>query len=71
VEKSGKLGQLPAAPVHPDLAAFKVWQQFMQKPLRKHHRAFVSVVEGSEIYNFAFYSSVHFSSNFGSKSWSK
>jgi hypothetical protein len=25
----------------------------------KHHRAFVKVVEGSEIYNFAFYSSVH------------
>jgi hypothetical protein len=35
VEKDEKLGQLPAAPVHRDLAAFKVWQQIMQKPLRK------------------------------------
>jgi hypothetical protein len=31
----GKLGQLPAALVHRDLAAFKVWQQFVQKQLRK------------------------------------
>jgi hypothetical protein len=37
----------------------------------KHRRAFVEVVEGSEIYNFAIYPSVHFSSRFGSKSWSK
>jgi hypothetical protein len=37
----------------------------------KHHRAFVEVVEDSEIYNFAIYPSVHFSSSFGSKSWSK
>jgi hypothetical protein len=33
----------------------------------KHHRAFVNVVEGSEIYNFAFYS-VHFSCKIGRKS---
>jgi hypothetical protein len=35
VEKDEKLGQLLAAPVHRDLAVFKVCQQFMQKPLRK------------------------------------
>jgi hypothetical protein len=35
VEKGEKLGQLSAAPVHQDLTAFKVWQQFVQKPLRK------------------------------------
>jgi hypothetical protein len=35
VEKGGKLGQLPAAPVHQNRVAFKVWQQFVQKPLRK------------------------------------
>jgi hypothetical protein len=35
VEKGEKLGQLSAAPVHRDLTAFKVWQQFVQKPLRK------------------------------------
>jgi hypothetical protein len=35
VEKGGKLGQLPAAPVHRNRVAFKVWQQFMQNPLRK------------------------------------
>jgi hypothetical protein len=38
---------------------------------KKHYRAFVKVVEGSEIYNFAIYCLVHFSSNFGRKSWSK
>jgi hypothetical protein len=37
----------------------------------KHHRAFVKVVEGSLIYNFAIYCLVHFSSNFGRKAWSK
>jgi hypothetical protein len=35
VEKGEKLGQLLGAIVHRDLAAFKVWQQFMQNPLRK------------------------------------
>jgi hypothetical protein len=35
VEKGGKLGQLLAAPMHRDLAAFNVWEQIMQKPLRK------------------------------------
>jgi hypothetical protein len=35
VEKDEKLGQLPAAPVHQNGVAFKVWQQCMQKPLRK------------------------------------
>jgi hypothetical protein len=34
----------------------------------KHHRAFVKVLEGSEIYNFAFYSSVNFSCKIGRKS---
>jgi hypothetical protein len=37
----------------------------------KHHRAFVEVVEGSEIYNFAIYPLMHFSSSFGRKTWSK
>jgi hypothetical protein len=37
----------------------------------KHHRDFVEVVEGPEISNFSYYSSVHFSSKFGRKSWSK
>jgi hypothetical protein len=35
VEKDEKLGQLPVAPVHRDLAAFKVGKPFLQKPLRK------------------------------------
>jgi hypothetical protein len=35
VEKVEKRGQLSAAPVHRDLVAFKVWQQFMQNLLRK------------------------------------
>jgi hypothetical protein len=35
VKEGGKLGQLPAAPVHWHKVAFKVWQKFMQKPLRK------------------------------------
>jgi hypothetical protein len=61
VEKDEKLGQLPAAPVHRDMATFKVWLQFMQNPLRKHPRAFVKVVENSEIYNFPIHNLVHFS----------
>jgi hypothetical protein len=36
----------------------------------KHPRAFVKVVEGSEISNFGIHCSVHFSSNFWSKSQS-
>jgi hypothetical protein len=35
VEKDEKLGQLPAAPVHLNRVAFKVWQQFMQNLLRQ------------------------------------
>jgi hypothetical protein len=35
VEKNEKLGQLPASPVHRDLAAFKVGKPFLQRPLRK------------------------------------
>jgi hypothetical protein len=35
VEIGEKLGQLPASRVHRDMAAFKVWLQFMQNPLRK------------------------------------
>jgi hypothetical protein len=30
VEKDEKRGQLPAAPVHRDMATFKVWQQIVQ-----------------------------------------
>jgi hypothetical protein len=37
----------------------------------KYPRAFVEVVEGSEIYNFAIYSFMHFSSSFGRKARSK
>jgi hypothetical protein len=35
VEKGEKCGQLSASPVHQNRAAFKVWLQFMQNPLRK------------------------------------
>jgi hypothetical protein len=35
VEKDEKHGQLSAPPVHRDMAAFKVWQQIVQNPLRK------------------------------------
>jgi hypothetical protein len=35
VENGEKLGQLPAAPIHQDLAAFKVGKLFLQKPLRE------------------------------------
>jgi hypothetical protein len=34
-KKGEKLGQLPAAPVHRNRVAFKVWLHFMQTPLRK------------------------------------
>jgi hypothetical protein len=37
----------------------------------KHPRAFVKVVEGSEIYNFPIHHFVQFYSNFGRKSGSK
>jgi hypothetical protein len=36
VEKGGKLGQLPATPVHRNRVAFKVWQQFVQKTVEKN-----------------------------------
>jgi hypothetical protein len=32
VEIGEKRGQLTAAPVHRDMAAFKVWLQFVQNP---------------------------------------
>jgi hypothetical protein len=35
VEIGEKLGQPTAAPVHRDMAAFKVWQHIVQNPLRK------------------------------------
>jgi hypothetical protein len=38
--------------------------QFMLKPLRKHRLAFIKVVEGPLIYNFAICPLVHFSSSF-------
>jgi hypothetical protein len=34
-EKGEKLGQLPAAPVYSDMAAFKVGVTFLPNPLRK------------------------------------
>jgi hypothetical protein len=64
VEIGEKLDQLSAPPVHRNMATFKVWQQFMQNPLRKHHTAFVKVVEGSEIYNFSIHQLEHFSTIF-------
>jgi hypothetical protein len=36
VEKGEKLGQLPAAPVHRNVVALRVWQQIVQNPLRKN-----------------------------------
>jgi hypothetical protein len=35
VEIGEKLGQLAVPPVQRDMAAFKVWQHFMQNPWRK------------------------------------
>jgi hypothetical protein len=35
VEIGENLGQLAVPPVHRDMTAFKVWQQFMQNPWRK------------------------------------
>jgi hypothetical protein len=35
VEIGEKRGQPPAAPVHRDMATFKVWQQIVHNPLRK------------------------------------
>jgi hypothetical protein len=35
VEIGEKRGQATAAPVHGDMATFKVWQQIVQNPLRK------------------------------------
>jgi hypothetical protein len=43
------------------MAAFKVGTTFLQNPLRKYPRAFVKVVEGSDIYNFPIHTLVHFS----------
>jgi hypothetical protein len=54
-----------------DRVAFKVCNSLCKIGWAKHHRAFVEVVEGPEISNFAYYSSVHFSSKFGRKAWSK
>jgi hypothetical protein len=70
VEIGEKLGQLAVPPVHRDMATFKVGKPFLQKPLRKTPMSLVKVVQGSEIYNFGIHCSVHFSSNFWSKSWS-
>jgi hypothetical protein len=70
VEISEKRGQPTAAPVHQDRATFQVWLQFMQNPLRKHPRAFVKVVDGSEIYNFPIHLLVHFSCKNSSYFWS-
>jgi hypothetical protein len=66
VEIGEKLGQPSASPIHRNMATFKVWLQFVQNPWRKHPRAFVKVVEGSEIYNFPIDHIVHFSSKFWS-----
>jgi hypothetical protein len=65
VEKDEKRGQLSASLVHRNRVTFKVWLRFVHNPLRKHYRAFVEVVEGSEIYNFAISPSRHYNSNFG------
>jgi hypothetical protein len=35
VEIGGKLGKLSASPVHRNMVTFKVWQRFVQNPLRK------------------------------------
>jgi hypothetical protein len=35
VEKGEKLGQLPAAPIHRNVVALRVWQQIVQNLLRK------------------------------------
>jgi hypothetical protein len=66
VEIGEKRGRSTVAPVHRDMAAFKVGKTFLQNPLRKHYTAFVKVVEGSEIYNFPIDHIVHFSSKFWS-----
>jgi hypothetical protein len=64
VEKDEKPGQLLAVPVHRDLVAFKVWQQFVQKNRgEKHHRAFVKVVVRSTTFLFTTYSTLV--ANFG------
>jgi hypothetical protein len=67
VKNGEKRGQLITAPVHQDMVTFKVWQHYMHN-LRgeKHPRAFVKVVEGSEIYNFPIHHFVHFNSIFWS-----
>jgi hypothetical protein len=39
----------------------------MQNPLKNNHRAFVKVVKGLEIYNFAYYTSKHLVAKFGVK----
>jgi hypothetical protein len=65
VEIGEKRGQPTAAPIHQDMATFKVWLHFMHNPCRKHPKAFVKVVEGSEIYNFPIHHFVHFYSTFG------
>jgi hypothetical protein len=61
VENDEKLGQPSATPVHLNRVAFKVRQQIVQNPLREIPRAFVKVVEDSEIYNFPIHHLVHFS----------
>jgi hypothetical protein len=62
VEKGGKLGQLPAAPCSPNLSGIKSLAAICVKNHgEKHHKAFVKVVEDSEIYNFPIHHLVHFS----------
>jgi hypothetical protein len=61
VEKLEKLVPRAGSTVQADRLTFKVGKTFQQNPLINHPRAFVKVVECSEIYNFPIHHLVHFS----------
>jgi hypothetical protein len=61
-----KRGQPTTSPVYRNRATFKVGKPSCKNHGEKHLRAFVKVVEGSEIYNFPIHHFVHFYSTFWS-----
>jgi hypothetical protein len=61
VEKGEKLGRLSASPVSRNKWHSKFGNNLCKIRREKHPRAFVKVVEGSEIYNFRIHHLVHFS----------
>jgi hypothetical protein len=63
-----KAWSMPPVTIHRHQERFKVGKHFMQKTRGEYHlRAFVTVVEGSEVYKFGINIMRHFSSKFWRK----